>query len=267
MNTQTKEIAQSGFSWATAFIDILSDIDSVLHENGLPNTTQSSILAYLYLEKHPVRVGTLSDALSLKPNTTTASINALEDLSFIIRNQAGNDRRGINLSLSEKGNTAISSIVDIIESYINNNFKTDASFANIYKNDDRYSVSSAQDFYCLLLIDVRKYILSLGYFARSNSINLSSLRLLANISFSSEPKRMVDYCDLLVMHQNVLSISSAFLEKNGYITKEIDKSDRRASLLRITRKGRRLSNKTIDYIIDLIEKTPIPFLKKAPELK
>ena len=267
MNTQSKEIAQSGFGWATAFIDILSDLDTVLNREGLPNTTQSSILAFLLLQKEPIRVGFLSDALSLKPNTTTASINTLEDRSLISRNQVGNDRRGINLSLTEEGEAAVGSIVDIVDSYLNKNFEITDSFRTIYEDDARYSVSTKLEFYSLLLVDVRKFILNLGYFARSNSINLSSLRLLAHISFSSKPKRMVDYCDLLVMHQNVLSISASFLEKNGYITKETDKSDHRASLLRITRKGRRLSNKSVEYINDLVEKSPVPFLKTLPNYK
>ena len=267
MNTQNKEIAQSGFSWATSFIDILSDLDTILSKDGLPNTTQSSILAFLLLQNEPVRVGFLSDALSLKPNTTTASIKTLEDNNLIFRDQVGNDRRGINLSLTENGKKAIDSIVEIIDSYLNKNFYISDSFRAIYEDDTRYSTSTKQQFYSLLLIDIRKFILNLGYYARSHSINLSSLRLLAHISFSSKPKRMVEYCELLVMHQNVLSISASFLEKNGYITKETDKSDHRASLLKITRKGRRLSNKSVEYINELVENTPIPFLKTLPNLK
>lgn len=262
MEPGQKNIAKRGFKWVTSIMTTLSNLDQVLNENNLPNITQTSILLYLHMHDSGVRIGMLSQDLYLRPNTTTASINILEDRSMIAREKIGNDKRCVNLSLTSTGEETIKTIFSIFDSYFENNTEILDALCDNDAFKEAVADSSIHATYCMFIIEARRFLLQLTYYSRDFSINLSSLRVLSYIGSTHKRQRMIDISSELEMHQNVLSISASQLIDNGYAVKDIDQSDKRAIHLIILPPGRKVYNKTIKFMNELIDNSILSFSKE-----
>ena len=264
MKTKKTSSNQLHFQWITVLISTLSDLDGLFADRGLPNTTQASVLLFLDQSSPSTRIGTLSKELSLRPNTTTASVNNLENAGMLTRSKTDSDGRGTVLSLTQEGKKAVSEIHSIFKDYFNERQGTVDTLLN--KAEDSAKFDSLPDYetYCLVFQESRKLLLELTYYIKPYSINLSALRVLAHIGLHRSRQRMIDISDDLNMHQNVLSISAKQLLKREYISRTSDSSDKRAVIIKATSRGKKVINSTVDYLGVLETKSSLCLNNQIP---
>lgn len=265
MKSADAENARLHFQWLTQLIDAMSKIDANLENEDLPNATQASMLLLLGSYPTGVRIGRLAKELHLRPNTTTAAINILEDKSLITRLKTRDDRRGTTLVLTEDGKKTLSRIDSLIEAYFKDN--PGVVEALIDENNIPEEILDTTNYatYCLVFQEARRLILDFTAFAKPHSINLSSLRVLTHVGLNKTRQRMIDISYDLNMHQNVLSISAKRLIDSGYIAKKVDSSDKRAIILSTLPKGRKIVNSSIGYLDSLAEESLLSFDAPLPQ--
>ncbi|MGI6576633.1 MAG: MarR family winged helix-turn-helix transcriptional regulator [Eubacteriales bacterium] len=105
----------------SAFFRFLKTPWHIVAAPGLTRT-ETGILIGIDRSSHtgkPLRISDLSHIMRVSPPTISQHINNLEDQGFVIRTQAKDDKRAVNLALSEKGRETLRQQRAVMEQNIN----------------------------------------------------------------------------------------------------------------------------------------------------
>ncbi len=265
MKSVETDNARLHFQWLTILINALSEIDTNLEEEKLPNATQAGMLLLLGSYSNGVRIGHLAKELHLRPNTTTAAINILEEDSLITRLKTRDDRRGTTLVLTDAGRGALDRIYTLVEKYFDNKHEIVDALIDKDSLPEEVNAGDKRAIYCLVFQEARRLVLDFTAFAKPHSVNLSSLRVLTHVGLNKARQRMIDISYDLNMHQNVLSISAKRLIDHKYIAKKVDSTDKRAIILSTLPKGRKVVKAAIEEMAALSKSSLLSLDSSIPE--
>ena len=269
--------------WINSFLQTVHRIDKESREKGGINITQCRILFHTALFPNNT-IGSAATNLYLKPSTTTASVNNLEEMGLIERSFDSLDKRNVYLNLTQKGKDLAPIYIEILNDQFSKNtvFFEQSKFnelAQLLINTsldveairNRYDQFSTDDLYAsfdlscnnedlalflmrtALIENITLFLSKLAVLDKSQGLSSNESRVLHALTNGNQSIKLKDLSELLSIRPNVVTVSISRLTKKKYIKRSVDKKDRRAASIKITKSGENLIQESLDEYCEIFD--------------
>lgn len=265
--------------WINHFINLQNYVDKNTKELCGLNITQSRILFYIATHE-PRPIGSVGTSLFLKPSTITAATNHLVDDGYISRAFGVLDRRTVDLDITDKGIETTSNYIPAVRKafeqdcspvfpekrdelrklllpasshvFFGTNSKEITAIATRIASDLHLNLGQdeiVEHITRVLVIESISYFLSKT--AEINSgldLSPNEARILQVLSNDNSGMRLKELSAAINIRPNVASLSIRTLSDRDLIERAVDRKDRRAASVKLSRKGARLAGRANEML-------------------